>query len=156
MKFVLATAALAAVFAAPAFAQPPTVAAEGNLRVEGIAPDKVLGAIDTGKLVDEQPQPAPAAEAPPVLNSVTIDTHVTETPVATVATTTEVIAPISTRPAIDPANPIAPEVQAVVEAKSNYTTQDLVQAQLAAVVATSPSKPTTTITTTVTQPKDGG
>ena len=159
MKYAFASAALAAVFAAPAIAQPPTTT-EGNLRVEGIAPDKVLGAIDTEKLVNEPPPeataPTPIAEAPAVKTSVTIDTDVRETPTAVVETTVATVAPVSTRPALDPANPIAPEVQAVVAAKKNYTTKDLAAAQLAAVLATPPSTPTTITTTTRTTPKEGG
>lgn len=160
MKYAFASAALAAIFAAPAIAQPPTTTTEGNLRVEGIAPEKVLGAIDTEKLVNE---PAPEATAPPTIaeapaakTSVTIDTDVRETPTAVVETTVATVAPVSTRPALDPANPIAPEVQAVVAAKKNYTTKDLAAAQLAAVLATPPSTPTTTITTTTTTPKEPG
>ncbi len=86
----------------------------------------------------------------------TIDTDVRETPTAVVETTIATVAPVSTRPALDPANPIAPEVQAVVAAKKNYTTKDLAAAQLAAVLATPPSTPTTTITTTTTTPKEPG
>jgi hypothetical protein len=155
MKYAFASAALAAVIAAPAFAQPPTTTVEGNVRVEGIAPEKVLGAIDTEKLVNE-PKPETTAPAPVANNSVTIDTDVKETPSATVETTVATIAPIVTRPALDPANPIAPEVQAVVKAKKDYTTKDLAEAQLAAVLATPASTPTTTITTIRTTPKEGG
>ncbi len=160
MKCAFASAALAAVFAAPALAQPPTTTAEGSVRVQGIAPEKVLGAIDTEKLVNEPtpetPAPAPAVIAPAIATSVTIDTDVRETPTAVVETTVATVAPASTRPALDPANPIAPEVQAVVAAKKNYTTKDLAAAQLAAVLATPPSTPTTITTTTRTTLKEGG
>lgn len=130
MKSVLVSAALAAVLAAaPAFSQPPT---------------------------DAQPVDTAQAEPPKPATSVTIDTTVQETPTATVETTTEVIAPVATRPALDPENPIAPEVQALVQAKPNYTTKDIAAAQLAAVLATPPSMPTTVVTTTRTTPKEGG
>ena len=76
MKKMLALAALATLFAAPAFAQvePPT-------------------------------------NTPLVLSKTTVE----ETPDATIEKTTETIIPISDRPALDPENPIAPEVQAVVD-----------------------------------------
>lgn len=153
MKFVLVSAALAVVLAAPAIAQPPTVTTEGNVTVEGVAPEKVLGAIDTEKLVDAAP--TETAQAPAVQTQVTVDTRIEETPSATIETTTEVITPVSDRPAMDPNNPIAPEVKTLVENKPNYTTKDLAEAQLAAVLATPPAAPTTTIITTVTTPKDG-
>lgn len=160
MKFAFVSAALTVVLAAPAFAQQPTTTAEGNVRVEGVAPEKVLGAIDAEKLVNEPAPEAPAptarTEPPAAVTSVTVDTQVAETPSATVETTVATIAPVNTRPALDPENPIAPEVQAVVEAKKNYTTEDLAAAQLAAVLATPPSLPTTTITTTTTTPKEPG
>ena len=85
-----------------------------------------------------------------------IDTTVKETPSATVETTTEVIAPVSGRPELDAEHPIAPEVQAVVDAKKNYTTADIVKAQHEAMLATPVSEPTTIITTTTTTPKSDG
>lgn len=153
-KRALATVAAAALLAAPAFAQPP-VAVEGNVRVEGVAPEKVLGAIDTEKLVDgEATVAATATQQPPAPDTnVIVETEVTETPTAVVETKTEVIKPVSGRPTLDPANPIAPEVQAVVKAKQSYTTADLVKAQNEAVMATPVSKPTTVIKTTTTIPK---
>ncbi len=157
MKSALLSAALAAAFAAPAFAQPPT-ATEGGVIVQGVSPEKVLGAIDTEKLVQES-EGAPVVESanlPTSKTQVTIDTRVEETPTATVETTTEVITPVSDRPTMDAANPIAPEVHAVVKAKPNYTTKDIAEAQLAAVLATPAAAPTTTVTTTRTTPKDGG
>lgn len=125
------------------------------MRVEGIAPDKVLGAIDTTQLVEgaATAQTSPEAEPPQPSTQITVQTTVSETPTATIETKTEVIAPVADRPALDPANPIAPEVQAVVADKSNYTTEDIAQAQLAAVLASPTSIPTTTITTTTTTPK---
>ena len=158
MKSIFASAALATVFAAaPALAQPPTVVTEGNVRVEGVAPEKVLGAIDTAKLAqDSEPVETAEADAPAAATSVTVETKVEETATAHVETTTEVITPVSTRPELDATNPIAPEVQAVVKAKANYTTADIAAAQLAAVLATPPSALTTTVTTTRTTPKEGG
>lgn len=159
MKRILASAALAALLAAPAFAQqPPTdtvpsssVTAEGSVRVEGVAPDKVLGAIDTTELVDGAT--SPAGQPPQPKTQVTVETKVDETPTATIETKTEVIEPVSDRPPLDPSNPIAPEVKAVVVGKARYTTEDLADAQLAAVLATPISVPTTVITTTTTTPK---
>lgn len=150
MKLALASVALAAVLAAPALAQPP-VATEGSVKVEGVAPEKVLGAIDTTQLVDGAA--TADAEPPTPKTQVTVETEVQETATATIETKTEVIEPVSDRPALDSANPVAPEVQALVEDKPSYTTKDIAQAQLAAVLATPPSMPTTTITTTTTTPK---
>lgn len=99
---------------------------------------------------------AVATEAPQPEKSVTIDTTVEDTPSATVETTTEVIEPVSGRPALDEEHPIAPEVQAVVDAKKNYTTADIVKAQHEAMLATPVSEPTTIITTTTTTPKSDG
>lgn len=155
MKSILVSATFAAILAAPAIAQPPSVTSEGNVAVEGVSPEKVLGAIDTGRLISEQPV-ADKATIPAGKTQVTIDTKVEETPTAIIETTTETITPVSDRPALDPANPIAPEVQALVESKPNYTTKDIAEAQLAAVLATPPAAPTTIVTTTRTTPKDGG
>ncbi len=158
MKRVLVSVAIAALLAAPAIAQPPAVEAEavGRVKVEGIAPEKVLGAIDTSQLVDDQPaedaQP-PESSAPEARTEVTVETSVRETPTAIIETKTEVIAPVSDRPALDPTNPIAPEVQALVSSKARYTTEDIAKAQLAAVLATPASIPTTTITTNTTTQK---
>jgi hypothetical protein len=159
MKRILASVALAAILAAPAFAQqPPTdtvpsssVTAEGSVRVEGVAPDKVLGAIDTKELVDGAT--STAAQPPQPKTQVTVETKVDETSTATIETKTEVIEPVSDRPTLDPSNPIAPEVKAVVDGKTRYTTEDIAEAQLAAVLATPASVPTTVITTTTTTPK---
>ena len=45
-----------------------------------------------------------------------------------------------------------PEVKALVASKPSYTTKDIVEAQLAAVLATPPAAPTTVTTTTRTTP----
>lgn len=172
MNRLLASAALAAFLVSPALAQqqPPSetvpsssVTAEGSVRIEGIAPEKVLGAIDTKALVDAdldtearteaQPPADATAEAPAPKTQVTVDTSVQQTATATIETKTEVIEPVTDRPQLDAANPIAPEVQAVVEAGARYTTEDIAAAQLAAVLATPASVPTTTITTTTTTQK---
>jgi len=156
MKSLPATAAVAAIlFSASALAQPPTVVTAGNVRVEGVAPEKVLGAINTEKLVEDA-QPVETAGAPAPATSVTVGTRVEETATARVETTTEVITPVSTRPELDATNPIAPEVQALVKSKANYTTADIAAAQLTAVLATPASTPTTIVTTTRTTPKEGG
>lgn len=155
MKLAIAAVALAAVLAAPALAQPPAVSTEGSVKVEGVAPEKVLGAIDTTQLVDAATSAGaqPPAEASKPKTQVTVETAVQETATATIETKTEVIEPVSDRPALDPDNPIAPEVKAVVDGKARYSTDDLAQAQLAAVLATPTSIPTTVITTTTTTPK---
>lgn len=159
MKIHLVSAAMAALFAAPAFAQPPETAAapKASITVEGVDPAEVLGAIDPTKLVDSDAPAATAQSEPPANKPLVLSqTTVAETPTATIEQTTETIVPISDRPALNPENPIAPEVQAVVETKKHYTTADLANAQLAAVLATPASEPTTTITTTRTTPKSDG
>jgi len=148
MKRLFASSALAVAFAvAPAYAQPPTTpdTIQSNVTVQGAAPSTVT--TTTGVAPAEAPRPQ---------TSVTIDTAVTNTPSARVETTTEVITPVSGRPALDVGHPIAPEVQAVVDGKKNYTTADIVKAQHEAMLATPVSQPTTVITTTKTTPKSDG
>lgn len=155
MKRLLASAAIAAALAAPAFAQQPpatpdtvqsnTVTTQGQVTVQGAEPSTV-----------EPATPTEVADAPQPLTSVTIDTAVDETPSATVETTTEIITPVSTRPTLDAEHPIAPEVHAIVAAKKNYTTADIVKAQHEAMLATPVSQPTTVVTTTTTTAKPGG
>jgi hypothetical protein len=163
MKLIIASSALAAVLiAAPAVAQQakPEISheKEGTLTVQGVEPSKVLGAIDTSKLADGAPASSEASaqvaqqEPPPAKSSVTVETTSEQTPTATIETKTEVIKPVSGRPALDPVHPIAPEVQAVVSTKKRYTTKDIVMAQLEAVRKTPVTEPTTTITTTTTTP----
>lgn len=126
MKTLLASAALAVLLAGPALAQPPS----------------------------DQPAETPTVtDAPPNTTVVLKNTVVEDTAKATIEKTTEAIIPISPRPLLDPENPIAPEVKAVVASKKHYTTADLAKAQLAAVLATPASEPTTIITTTTTIPK---
>ncbi|HEX5007348.1 MAG TPA: hypothetical protein VFV70_09565 [Hyphomonadaceae bacterium] len=169
MKLFLASSAVALAIAitpaiAPAGAQQPPVgsetAADGSVRVEGVAPSKVLGAIETEKLVDQEGKTKPedkiAAQAPDPAG-VVVDkvTTVEKTEDATVTKTTAVATPVSGRPELDPDNPIAPEVQAVVQKKKNYTTADIVRAQLEAVHNTPVSQPTTVTTTTTVIPDPG-
>lgn len=97
--------------------------------------------------------PQESAALPTNTPVVVSKTTVVETPTATIEQTSETIIPVSDRPALNPENPIAPEVQAVIDTKKNYTTTDLANAQLAAMLATPISEPTTTITTTRTTPK---
>jgi hypothetical protein len=159
MKLLLASSAIAIAFAAiPAHAQqsPPS---EGSVRVEGVSPAQVLGAIDTQKLTDkaaadvnQSATTTVVAEPPKVDTQVTVDTKVEQRADAVVETRTETITPVSGRPELNPENPIAPEVQAVVEKKRRYTTADIVAAQLEAVRNTPTTEPTTTITTTTTTP----
>jgi len=167
MKLLLVSSALAAVFAvAPAYAQqsshkPATVESgtQGSVTVQGVEPSKVLGAIDTAKLVDE---PAAAADAKVAVTSeppapkaaISVDTSTKQTADAIVETKTEVITPVSDRPKLDPANPIAPEVLAVANSGKKYTTKDIVLAQLEAMKKTPVSEPTTVITTTTTTPTE--
>lgn len=147
MKTLLASTALAIAFAAsPAYAQQPptdTITAQGQVAVQGAEPSTV----ETTVAVPEAPQPN---------TTVVIDTEVKETPAATVETTTEIITPVSGRPALDPNNPIAPEVQAIVDTKKSYTTADIVKAQHEAMLATAISEPTTIVTTTTTTARPGG
>ncbi len=152
MKPVLALAAMAAIFSAPALAQPPSAVTEGAVRVEGVSPEKAPGAIDTRTLIDGAAPPV-ADDLPQPKTQVTIDTSVRETPTAIIETTTETVTPVSDRPALDPQNPIAPEVQALVRSKPGYTTADIAAAQLAAVLATPAAAPTTIVTTTTITPK---
>ncbi len=159
MKTLLASAAMAALLAAPVYAQTPQASAapDAGITVQGVDPAKVLGAIDPTKLVDgaqadaavPATQPMPPSNTPLVLSKTTV----VETPDATIEQTSETIIPVSDRPALNPENPIAPEVQAIIASKKNYTTADLANAQLAAVLATPASEPTTTIITTRTTPK---
>ena len=165
MKLLLVSSALAATLAiAPANAQqappqkPPAAEAstDGAVIVEGVAPSKVLGAIDTQKLVDDgsaDEQVAVTTQAP-LAGGIEVEkiTRIEQTPTATVATRTEVITPVSGRPTLDPDNPIAPEVAAVVNSGNTYTTADIVMAQLEAIRNTPPVKPTTIIETKTTIP----
>jgi hypothetical protein len=171
MKLLLASSAIAIAFAvAPAHAQQPQqppVAAEtptdSSVKVEGVAPAQVLGAIETDKLTDKAQAEAtasvaaqPADEQPPEnKQQVTVDTKVEQRADATVETKTETITPVSGRPALDPDNPIAPGVQEVVAKKKRYTTADIVAAQLEAIRNTPVVEPSTTITTTTTTPAPG-
>lgn len=146
MKTLLASTALAIAFAAaPAYAQqPPTPeTAQGQITVQGAEP----AVVETTLAAPEAPQPN---------TTVVIDTEVRETPAATVETTTEIITPVSDRPALDPNNPIAPEVKALVDSKKSYTTADIAKAQHEAMLATPISQPTTIVTTTTTTPRPGG
>lgn len=165
MKLLFVCSALAAVLAvAPAQAQqaassePPTAesSTDGSVKVEGVEPSRVLGAIETDKLVEDRPageQVSVTTQAPPA-NTTAIEevTTVEKTPTATVETKTEVVTPVSGRPTLDPDNPIAPEVAAVVNSGKKYTTQDIVLAQLEAIKKQPVIQPTTTITTTTTTP----
>lgn len=147
MKMLLVSTLAVAFAAAPAFAQQPPTAPEtsqGQVTVQGAEPS----AVETTATVDvATPQPS---------TNVTVETQVTETPTATIETTTEIAAPASDRPALDPENPRAPEVQALVESKKNYTTADIAKAQHEAMLNTPVSQPTTITTTTTTTQKSGG
>lgn len=146
MKLLIVSTLAVAFAAAPAFAQqPPTdpATSQGQVAVHGAEPSAVV----TTTVEAPTPQPTTA---------VSVATEVVETPTATIETTTEIAAPVSDRPALDPANPRAPEVQAVVASKKNYTTADIVKAQHEAMLATPVSQPTTITTTTTTTQKTGG
>lgn len=162
MRFLLASSAIAIAFAvAPAYAQQSPLT-EGSVKVQGVPPSQVLGAIDPAQLTDKAQAEAAATTTttvssppPEAKTQVTVDTKVEQRADATVETRTEVITPVSGRPALDPDNPIAPEVQAVVDKKKRYTTADIVAAQLEAMRNTPVTRPTTTITTTTTTPAPG-
>lgn len=136
MKLALASAALAAVLAAPALAQQPPATT--------MAPPVAAGSVHASI----------NADAPQAKTEVTVDTSVEETATATIETKTETITPVQTAQ-LDPENPISVEVQAVVSGKPRYTTKDIAQAQLDAVLAAPASIPTTTITTKTTTLKPG-
>ena len=159
MKFFLTSSALVALLAlAPAHAQQQSAIShekEGEITIQGVEPSKVLGAIETEKLVGGPPTATGEPNPPAAKTEVLVDTEVLQTSEATIATTTEVIKPVSDRPSLDPETPIAPEVQAVVDNKRNYTTADIVTAQLEAVRNTPVVQPTTTITTTTVTPDPG-
>lgn len=166
MKLLLVSSALAAVLAiAPAHAQqppsqkPPTAesSTEGAVTIQGVEPSRVLGSIETDKLVGDKPadeQITVTTEASPPSGNATVaeTTTVEQTPTAKVETRTEVITPVSGRPTLDPDNPIAPEVAAVANSGRKYTTADIVLAQLEAIKNQPVSEPTTTVTTTTTTP----
>jgi hypothetical protein len=167
MKSLLVSSALAAVFAvAPAYAQqsspkPATVESTttGTLTVQGIEPSRVLSSIDTSKLVGETAIDADAkvavnSEPPAPRSTISVDTSTKQTAGAIVETKTEVITPVSDRPKLNSANPIAPEVLAVANSGKKYTTKDIVLAQLEAMKKTPVSEPTTVITTTTTTPTE--
>ena len=139
MKNLLASAAMAALFAAPVYAQTPQTSVAPEVAVTVEAPTS-------------ETQAALPANTQLVISKTTVEV----TPDATIEQTSETIIPVSDRPALNPENPIAPEVQAIVDTKKHYTTADLANAQLAAVLATPPSEPTTTIITTRTIPKTDG
>jgi hypothetical protein len=126
--------------------------------VQGVEPSKVLGAIDTEKLVDQPPaeqgKVVETSEAPPAKAAISVDTSTKQTADAIVETKTEVITPVSDRPKLNPDNPIAPEVLAVANSGKKYTTKDIVLAQLEAIKKTPVSEPTTVITTTTTTPTE--
>lgn len=138
MKYLLASTALAvAASFAPAFAQeadkpttsasPPTATAEGNVIIEGVEPSKVLGAIDTSKLVDNPTPPLEqsadqTARTEPAVKPAT-------PPEAIIAASPEANPALKTVASVDV--PLPTEVAAVVE-KGKYKTADLVQAQLLA------------------------
>ncbi len=134
MKFLLASSALAAAFAiAPAYAQ------------QAPSPKPATVESTTEVTVTSESPPLNKAEVSEV-------TTIERTEAAEVETKTEVITPVSGRPTLDPENPIAPEVAAVVNSGKKYTTQDIVLAQLEAMRNTPITEPTTVITTTTTTP----
>lgn len=155
-RMLIATTSAAVLAFAPAFAQqvtaPPadaptaTVDAEtqGSLKIEGVEPSKVLGAIDTSKLVDEQPAPQAEAQA-----EATVDADID---VATSTETEDSDVQVAAAGDIEVAGELPMEVAAVV-ADGSYTTEDLVTAQLEAVQA-SPAAGETITTTVTTTPSE--
>jgi hypothetical protein len=133
-SLLLSAAAVAALSLAPAVAQSPSerpaeppvteaappeeaaAAEESGVIVQGVEPSKVLGAIDTEELVDEpQEETAEAAES--------IDQPVEQTAEAEDEQSSESIE-------IASAEALPAEVAEVVQ-DGDYTTEDLVKAQLA-------------------------
>jgi hypothetical protein len=153
MKLVLATTALAAAMAfTPAYAQeasgqrasPPSN--DGAVRVEGIKPSKVLGAIDTEKLTTESLQKSSQDQAGPPLSIPEKTTSVT-----TIETPAETAKPMVNIASVNV--PLPQEVASVAE-KGKYSTKDLVNAQLMAMNNAPPLKQPVINTTTITYPND--
>jgi hypothetical protein len=153
MKILLATTAMAAAMAfSPAFAQeadqqaaPAPKAADGSVLVEGLKPSKVLGAIDTSKLVDENATDQTAESSPPL-----------SIPEKTTSITTIETPPENARPLVNIASVNVPLPQEVAQVAQNgkYTTQDLVKAQLMAMNNAPPIQQPVVTTTTITYPDD--
>lgn len=149
----------------------PAASADGELTVQGVEPSRVLGAVDTEELVEDaaeaKAETSATAEAQPPENAAE-ETETAETeeadPEASATATAEAegratvdsaavdteAAAVGTQTAtLSPDAPIAEEVQAVVE-KGDYTTEDIVLAQLEAIRNAPVIEPTTTTTTTTT------
>jgi hypothetical protein len=152
MKLALATTAIAAAMAfSPAFAQeadqqasPAPKTGDGSVLVEGVKPSKVLGAIDTRKLVTPD-QGTPADAAPPL--SIPEKT----TSITTIETPAE-----SAKPMVNIASVNVPLPQEVASVAQNgkYNTKDLVKAELMAMNNAPPPEQPVINTTTITYPRD--
>lgn len=176
MKLLAATTALAVVIAASAAANaqtpPPTPEADatkGTVTVQGVPPSKVLGAIDTSKLVD-QPSPGEKtdaqakADADPNNLTAQVQAEQSTKPLAKTADAKGVTtkpdpndithsdhASASTGAVGVQTASLPAEVTATI-ADGKYTTRDLVQAQLEAVKNAPPLVQPTITTTTVILP----
>lgn len=144
MKLVLATTALlAAISLSPAVAQgvhtqtaSSTTTSDGAILIEGVSPARVLGAIDTQKLV------APREGAP-------LSIPETTTSITTIEAPPETARPLVNIPSVSV--PLPREV-ARVASGSDYSTDDLVRAQLAALTDAPPIEQPVIVTTTITYP----
>lgn len=171
MKLIAATTALAAVFAfSPAFAQtpPPTPEAEattGTLKIEGIPPSKVLGAIDTTKLATENSADIEVADDAKVEVQSTAEVQVqpqeplaktadaqgvTQVPDPNDKTHSDVQSAATGDVGVDTGQLPVEVATAISDGK--YTTKDLVQAQLAALENAPPLEQPVITTTTTIQP----
>lgn len=168
MKLLAATTALSAVLAcSPAFAQqsppaptPEANATEGTLKVEGIAPSKVLGAIDTKKLVQEESAADAKVEVqstaevkpePQAPLAKTADAQgVTQVPDPADKTHSDTQSAATADVGVDTGK-LPVEVAAAIS-DGKYTTKDLVQAQLSALESAPPLVQPVITTTVTTQP----
>lgn len=179
MKLIIATTALAAVFAissASAQTPPPTPESQGKvgtLTVQGIPPAKVLGAIDTSKLVDQPPpaddqkvdttkpdqnltaqvQAEQSAQVQAPLAKTANAKGVTTKPDPNDLTHSDRASAATGAVGVQTAS-LPPEVASTIS-DGKYTTKDLVQAQLEAVKNAPPLVQPTITTTTVIQPDQG-
>jgi hypothetical protein len=153
MKLILATTALvAAISFSPAFSQKVSdqqasaaPQADGSVKVEGVKPSKVLGAIDTEKLVKPGSTETSSQEGAPL-----------SIPTKTTSVTTIETPPETAKPMVNIASVNVPLPQEVASVASNgkYSTKDLVNAQLMAMNTAPPIQQPVINTTTITYPND--
>jgi hypothetical protein len=167
--FVVTTALAAAMSLSSAWAQeksppaptPEANATTGSLTIQGIPPSKVLGAIDTSKLVDQPPpaddnnltakvQAEQSAQAQAPLAKSADAKGVTTKPDPNDKTHSDAASASTGAVGVQTAS-LPAEVEAAIS-DGKYSTRDLVQAQLEAVRRMPPVMPTTTTIVTTTPP----